>query len=76
MSIGRAAEGNETVMTVQVNSAEHETQEGYFALGKDATVMVKPGTDLYRFLCRQNGGQVRVLPSTLVGGSAISRLEG
>jgi hypothetical protein len=74
MSIGRAADGNETVMTVQVSSAEHETDEGYFALGKDATVMAKPGTDLHRFLSRQNGRQVRVT-LTLVGGQQLSRLE-
>ena len=55
LSIGRAADGNETTMTVQVSSAEHETDEGYFSLGKDATVMAKPGTELHRFLARQNG---------------------
>ena len=33
ISIGRAADGDETSMTVQVSSAEHETDEGYFALG-------------------------------------------
>ena len=74
MSIGRAADGNETVMTVQVSSAEHETDEGYFALGKDATVMAKPGSDLHRFLSRQNGRQVRVT-LTLAGDKQLSRLE-
>lgn len=74
MSIGRAADGNETVMTVQVSSAEHETDEGYFSLGKDATVMAKPGTDLHRYLARQNGRQVRVT-LTLVGDKQLSRLE-
>lgn len=74
MSIGRAADANETVMTVQVSSAEHETDEGYFSLGKDATVLAKPGTDLHRFLSRQNGRQVRVT-LTLVGAQQLSRLE-
>lgn len=74
MSIGRAADGSETVMTVQVSSADHEIDAGYFALGKDATVMAKPGTDLHRFLVRQNGRQVRVT-LTLVGGKQLSRLE-
>lgn len=74
MSIGRAADGNETVMTVQVSSADHETDEGYFSLGKDATVMAKPGTDLHRFLSRQNGRQVRVT-LTLVGDRQLSRVE-
>jgi len=60
MSIGRAADGDETTFAAQVSSAEHETQEGYFSLGKDATVIAKPGTDLHRFLSRQNGKNVRI----------------
>ena len=74
MSIGRAADNNETSMTVQVSSAEHETDEGYFSLGKDATVMAKPGSPLHQFLARQNGRQVRVT-LTLVDGRQLSRLE-
>jgi hypothetical protein len=74
LSIGRAADGNETTMTVQVSSADHETDEGYFSLGKDATVMVKPGSELHQFLSRQNGHQVRVT-LTLVDGRQLSRLE-
>ena len=73
-SIGRAADGNETTMTVQVSSAEHETDEGYFSLGKEATVMVKPGSALHQFLARQNGRNVRVT-LTLVDGRQLSRLE-
>jgi hypothetical protein len=61
-------------MTVQVSSAEHETEEGYFALGKDATVMAKPGTPLHRFLARQNGHQVRIT-LTMVDGRQLSRIE-
>jgi hypothetical protein len=61
-------------MTVQVTSADHETDEGYFSLGKDATVMAKPGTDLYQFLARQKGRQVRVT-LTLVDGRQLSRIE-
>lgn len=74
MSIGRAADGNETVMTVPVSAAAHETDEGYFALGTDATVIAKPGSDLHRFLARQNGRQVRVT-LTLVADTQLSRLE-
>ena len=39
---------DEAVVTVQVTSAEHEAEEGYFSLGDSTTVMVKPGTELYR----------------------------
>ena len=74
LSLGRAADGNETTMTVQVSSAEHESDEGYFALGKDATVMAKPGTELHRFLARQNGRQVRVT-LMMVDGRQLSKLE-
>jgi hypothetical protein len=74
LSIGRAADTNETTKTVQVSSADHETDEGYFSLGKDATVIAKPGTDLYQFLARQKGHQVRVT-MTLVDGRQLSRIE-
>jgi len=74
LSIGRAADTNETTVTVKVSSAEHETDEGYFSLGQDATVMAKPGTELHQFLARQNGKQVRVT-MTLVDGRQLSRIE-
>jgi hypothetical protein len=74
MSIGRASDGDETVLTAKVSSADHETDEGYFSLGKDATVLVKPGTELHRFLARQNGRDVRIT-LTLVDGRQLSRLE-
>ena len=63
ISIGRAAERekDETVVTVQVNSADHEVQEGYFALGEQATVMAKPGSDLFNFLSRQRGRKVKIV---------------
>ena len=35
-------------------------EEGYFSLGDSATVMVKPGTELYRFLSRKRGHAVRI----------------
>ena len=74
LSLGWAADVNETSMTVQVSSADHETEEGYFSLGTDATVMAKPGSELHRFLARQNGHQVRVT-LTLVDGRQLSRIE-
>jgi hypothetical protein len=74
MSIGRAADTNETTVTVQVSSAEHETDEGYFSLGKDATVMAKPGSLLHQYLARQNGKQVRIT-LTQVDGRQLSRIE-
>ena len=74
MSIGRAADGDETAFTVRISSADHETDEGYFSLGTDATVLAKPGTDLHRFLLRQNGREVRIT-LTLVDGRQLSKLQ-
>jgi hypothetical protein len=74
MSIGRASDGDEAVITAKVTSADHETDEGYFSLGKDTTVLAKPGTDLHRFLARQNGREVRIT-LTLVDGRQLSKLE-
>ena len=58
----------------QVSSADHETEEGYFSLGTDATVLAKPGTELQRFLARQNGRKVRIT-LTLVGAEQLQKLE-
>ena len=76
ISIGRAAERekDETVVTVQVSSADHEVQEGYFALGEQATVMVKPGSDLYQFLARQRGKKVRIV-LTEAAAMELSKIE-
>lgn len=50
--IGRASNRDQASATVKVTSADHELQEGYFSLGENTTMMVKPGTDLFRFLAR------------------------
>ena len=60
LSIGGASDRDEAIVTVQVSSADHELQEGYFALGDSATIMAKPGTDLHRFLARQRGRKVKI----------------
>jgi hypothetical protein len=59
--VGRAYDRDETTLTVQVSSADHELEEGYFSLGDTATVMAKPGTDLFRFLSRQRGRKVKIV---------------
>ena len=74
MSIGRASDSDEAVLTAKVSSADHETDEGYFSLGKDTTLLVKPGTDLHRFLARENGRQVKIT-LTLVDGRQLSTLD-
>ena len=74
LSIGRASDKDETVVTVQVSSADHEVQEGYFALGEQATVMVKPGSDLYQFLSRQRGRKVKIV-LTEAASAELSKIE-
>ena len=74
LSIGRASDKDETVVTVQVNSADHELQEGYFALGEQATVMVKPGSALYQFLSRQRGRKVKIV-LTEASSVELSKIE-
>ena len=66
---GRANDRDETIMTVQVSSADHELLEGYFTLGDSATVVAKPGSDLYKFLARQRGRKVKVVLSEPAGRS-------
>jgi hypothetical protein len=72
--IGRASDRDEAVITVQISSADHELQEGYFSLGENASVVAKPGSDLFKFLSRQRGRKVKVV-LTETGGAELSRLE-
>ena len=72
--VGRASDRDETVMTVQVSSADHELLEGYFTLGDSATVMAKRGSALYNFLSRQRGRKVKLV-LTESSGPELSRLD-
>jgi hypothetical protein len=72
--VGKASGPDEATLTVQVSSADHEMEEGYFSLGESATVMVKPGTDLYRFLARKRGHEVRITLSDAAR-PALSTIE-
>ena len=72
--VGEANERDEAILTVQVSSADHELLEGYFTLGEQATVMAKPGSDLFKFLARQRGRKVKVT-LTEAAGPELSRLR-
>lgn len=65
---------DETILTVQVSSADHELLEGYFTLGDSATVMAKPGSDLFNFLARHRGRTIRVTLREAAK-AELSRLE-
>jgi len=73
-SVGRAFDRDETSLTVQVSSADHEQEEGYFSLGDNATMLAKPGSDLYRFLTRQRGHKIKVVFQESAG-PELSRIE-
>jgi ABC-type phosphate/phosphonate transport system substrate-binding protein len=73
-AVGRASDRDETVMTVQVSSADHELLEGYFTLGDSATVMAKRGSALHNFLSRQRGRKIKVV-LTESSGPELSRLD-
>ncbi len=60
LSVGRASDTDEAIITVQVTSADHEIEEGYFSLGDQATLIAKPGSDLHKFLTRQRGKKIKV----------------
>ena len=70
----RASDRDETILTVQVSSADHELLEGYFTLGDSATVVAKRGSDLYKFLARQRGRKIKIVLQE-AGGPELSRLE-
>jgi hypothetical protein len=74
VGVGRAYGTDETVINVEINSADHELQEGYFALGEQGTVLAKPGSDLYNFLIRQRGQKVRIV-LTPSAKREVSRLQ-
>ena len=73
-AVGHTFDKDETVVTVQVTSADHEVQEGYFALGEQATVMVKPGSNLFGFLSRQRGRKVKIV-LTEASAPELARIE-
>jgi hypothetical protein len=72
--LGRASDRDETSVTAQVSSADHEQEEGYFSLGENITLLTKPGTDLFRFLTRQRGHKVKIILQES-SGPELSRLE-
>ena len=74
LGVGWASDRDEATFTVQVSAADHEVQEGYFALGETATLMAKPGSELHRFLSRHRGRKVKIT-FTEDSGREQSRLD-
>ena len=63
LGVSWASDRDEATVTVQVTSADHELEEGYFSLGDTTTLMAKPGTDLHRFLSRNRGKKIKIVMS-------------
>ena len=56
-----AAAGDQVDVTAEVSAADHELEEGYFALGQDAAIVAKPGTPLHRWLRTHVGQRVKIV---------------
>ncbi len=72
-AVGRAGNTDEATITVHVTSAPHEALEGYFSLGDDTTLMLKPGTPLYYFLNHRRGQKITIKMTD--AGPQLSRLD-
>ena len=61
LGLGRMTRsGDELAIAGFINATEQEASEGYFALGNDTMVVVKPGSGLQRWLKTHSGERVRV----------------
>lgn len=59
-TFGVAANGGFEVRG-QLTANETEAQEGYFAIAEDTVLMVRPGSELHRWLKAHAGRSVRVV---------------
>jgi hypothetical protein len=57
---GAALAGQATSVQGQLSATEQEADEGYFAIGQDTMLVVKPGSALHDWLKARRGQRVRV----------------
>jgi hypothetical protein len=55
---------DETTLVADLTAADHEVDEGYFALGQKTTVIAQPGSALHSWLSSHRGQRVRILIAT------------
>jgi hypothetical protein len=55
---------DETTLVADLTAADHEVDEGYFALGQKATLVAQPGSALHTWLSTHRGQRVRILIMT------------
>jgi len=53
--------GDELAMAGFVSASDQEAREGYFAIGGDAMMVVKPDSGIHRWLQAHSGQRVRVV---------------
>ena len=64
-ALGRLSHaGDELSIAGFVTATEQEAADGYFSVGADAMVVVKPGTSLQRWMQMHAGQHVRVTVET------------
>ena len=63
LGLGRLHAGDEIETGGFVTATAQEADEGYFAVGGDAMVVVKPGSGLQRWLKSHSGQRVRLVLS-------------
>jgi len=57
------SQADEASVVADLTAADHEVDEGYFAIGQKATLIAQPGSALHTWLARHRGQRVRVLIS-------------
>ena len=64
-ALGRLSHaGDELSIAGFVTATEQEANDGYFAVGSDAMIVVKPGTSVQRWMQMHAGQHVRVTVET------------
>jgi hypothetical protein len=56
--LGRGLSASGATMTGYLSAAAHEVEEGYFSVGPDSYLIVKPGSDMHRWLSQNLGKTV------------------
>ena len=61
-ALGRLSHaGNEMAIVGFVTATDQEANEGYFAIGGDAMMVVKPSSGLHRWLKTHSGQRIRII---------------
>lgn len=56
--LGRSLTASGATMRGYLSAAAHEVEEGYFSIGPDSYLIVKPGSEMHRWLSQNLGKTV------------------